>query len=345
MAKYQSAYHHAAQYAWLAAKAYDYETSLEPGHPAAATQVMDEIVKTRQLGLWANGTPQSGQGGLAEILATLKGNFDVLESQLGLNSLQVENEDISIRSELLRIGPGLADGGSAASDTRWKNALKARLVTDLWEVPEFKTHCRPFAIQGDEPEPGLVIRFSSNIESGKNFFGRPLMAGDHAYSSSSFSTKIASAGIHLDDYDLGTLAATPRAYLVPIGTDSLQISTSSEPLTRVWSVLDTRIPTPFVINQTDLTSPGFIPSLDGIDGRFHEPRRHADFRVYYGGGLDLDGNSQSTRLIGRSIWNSEWLLIIPGAGLNDDAGSALQHLTDTVSDIKLTFKTYSHNGQ
>jgi len=346
MATYQSAFNHAAQYTWLAAKAYDYETSLDSGNPAAATQLMDDIVKTRQLGLWSNGQPQSGQGGLAGILSSLNGNFAVLKGQLGINNLQVENENISLRSELFRIGPGLAQGGTSASDTRWQNALKARNVEDLWQLPEFKTHFRPFANQVvGKKEPGLVIRFSSSIDPGKNFFGRPLMASDHAYSSSSFSTKIASAGILLDGYDTGTLASTPRAYLIPVGVDSLRVSTATQPLTRTWSVHDTRIPTPFTINQTQLTSPGFIPSLDGIDGRFQEPRRHADFRVYYGNTSALGSSTQSTRLIGRSIWNSEWLLVIPGANLNADSTYALQRLTETISDIKLTFKTYSHSGQ
>ena len=52
-----------------------------------------------------------------------------------------------------------------------------------------------------------------------------------------------------------------------------------------------------------------------------------------------------TRLIGRSVWNSEWLLIIPGAGLHADPNLGLQRLIDTVSDIKLHFTTYSHQGQ
>jgi len=47
----------------------------------------------------------------------------------------------------------------------------------------------------------------------------------------------------------------------------------------------------------------------------------------------------------RSIWNSQWVLIIPGAGLYYDAAEGVKRFTDTVSDIKLNFKTYSHNGQ
>jgi leucyl aminopeptidase (aminopeptidase T) len=384
MAKYQSAFNLAARYTWLAAKAYDYETSLDPGHPAAATQLYDKIVKARQLGLWPglwpDGTPVAGQGGLAEVLALLNGNFQTLEGQIGLNSVQIANEDISMRAEHFRIHSITLDPAvqaaldtpvgsrspaqtaliaasqetisqAAASDGRWQDALKDRMVDDLWQVPEFRMHCRPFAAPSAGPQPGLVIRFSSVIEPGQNFFGRPLGAGDHAYSSANFATRIATAGVFLDGYSEAGLAATPRAYLIPVGTDYFRVSTATNPFTRGWSVKDTRVPTPFVMNQSQMSAPGFIPSLDGIDGSYGEVRRHADFRVYHGdnlnadGDLDVDDDEQSTRLIARSIWNSEWLLIIPGAGLYGDATTGLERFADHVSDIKLNFKTYSHNGQ
>lgn len=345
MSRYQSSFNLAARYTWLAAKAYDYETSLDPGHPAAATQLFDQIVKTRQLGLWVDGVPTSGKGGLGEILAQLNGNFVSVEGQIGLNSVQIANEEISLRAEHFRIGPPVADGGEEASDARWTDALKARIVDDLNSVPEFRNYCRPFADPSAGAQPGMLIRFSTTIEPGKNFFGRPLAAGDHAYSSAAFATRIATAGVYLDNYEDAELATTPRAYLVPVGTDYFRVSTSTQPVTRAWSVRESRIPTPFVINASQLQSPGFIPLLDGSDGRFGEIRRHSDFRMYHEPELDLDDDEQGTRLIARSIWNSEWILVIPGAGLHADAMQGLTQFAENVSDIKLTFKTYSHNGQ
>jgi hypothetical protein len=351
MGRYQSAFNLAARYTWLAAKAYDYETSLDPGHPAAATQVFDRIVKTRQLGLWEDGAPKPGQGGLGEILALLNGSYQAIEGQIGLNSVQIGNEGISMRSEHFRIGPPSTAGGTASSDARWEDGLKARIVPDLWQLPEFRQHCRPFADPVAGPQPGLVIRFSSTIEPGMNFFGRPLAAGDHAYSSSQFATRIATAGVQLEGYPATELAATPRGYLIPIGTDYFRVSTSTNPVTRMWTVRETRIPVPFTMNQSQIMSPGYIPSLDGVDGAYNELRRHADFRMYHGndlnpdGDLDVDDDEQSTRLIARSIWNSDWLLIIPGAGLHGDPNYGLNQFAEKVSDIKLNFKTYSHNGQ
>ena len=386
MSKYQSAFNHAARYVWLAAKAYEYETSLDQGHPAAASGVLDKIIKERQLGLWANGAPLSGQGGLAEILNQLNGNFQVLKGQLGINNPQSETEKISLRSELFRImslDPELkaavqldadltavnfprtqlsldqrtllaklavpenqaAIAQIDASDARWVDALKASVVPDLNKMPEFVRHCRPFA---PGVQPGIVIRFSTSIEPGRNVFGRPLIADDHNYSAANFATKIQSFGVWLDSYNDAGLSTSPRAYLVPVGNDYLRTSTSALPVTRMWSVVEQRIPTPFTINQSNLTSPGYIPTLNGVDGVFGELRRHGDFRMYHDNGDPEPDDSEtisSNRLVSRSVWNSQWLLIIPGAGLDADPMAGLTRLAENISDIKLYFLTYSHQGQ
>jgi hypothetical protein len=343
MTKYQTAFDHAARYAWLAAKAYDYETSLDPGHPAAAGGLLDRIVKERQLGLWSDGVPLSGKGGLAEILNQLNANFQVLKGQIGINNPQSETEKIPLRSQLFRIG----DAGVPASDERWQDALKARIEPDLNRLPEFIRYCRPFTAS-TTAQPGLVIRFRTSIEPGLNFFGLPVAAGDHSYSVANFATKVRSFGVWLDNYNAAGLATSPRAYLVPVGSDYQRVSTSTLPVTRIWSVQEQRIPTPFIINQANLTAPGFIPSLNGVDGGFNELRRHGDFRMYHDNGdPEADGSElvMDSRLISRSVWNSEWLLIIPGSGLHVDPMTGLTKLAETVSDIKIFFQTYSHQGQ
>ncbi len=342
MTKYQSAFHHAARYAWLAARAYDYETSLDRGDSAAPHQLLDEIVRERQLGLWSDSRPQAGQGGLAEILSQLNGNFQVLKGQLGINSPQAEVEKISLRSELFRIG-----NETNASADRWQDVLKARIEPDLTQMPEFLRHCRPFSTNEEGPQPGIIIRFRSEINNGVNFFGNALAPGDHAYSTANFSTKVRGFGVWMENYNAAGLSTTPRAYLVPVGNDYLRTSSSPEPEVRMWSVQEQRIPTPFVLNESNLTSPDYIPTLNGVDGGFSELRRHGDFRMYHdaGGTVDESELILDSRLIGRSVWNSEWLLIIPGAGLHPDPDIGLQRLAETVTDIKLHFQTYSHQGQ
>lgn len=386
MSKYQSSFNAAARYAWLAARAYDYETSLDPGHSAAPGPVLDKIIKERQLGLWVDGAPQVGRGGLAEILAQLKGNFNVLKGQIGINNPQTGSEKISLRQELFRIhtlDPELtaalelrdavtalnipetdlsiderlllatlnapenlaAIAQAPASDDRWKDLLKARIVPDLNKMPEFVRHCRPFAAG---VQPGIVVRFSTTIEPGKNLFGHSLMAGDHAYSTANFATKVHSLGVWMDDYNAAGLATSPRAYLVPLGNDYLRSSSSAQPIVRAWSLVEQRIPTPFVINQSAIRSPDYIPTLEGVDGSFSDLRRHGDFRIYHNNGDPEADDSelvQDSRLIGRSVWNSQWMLVIPGGGLGVDPHESLIKLADNITDIKLYFTTFSHQGQ
>ena len=52
-----------------------------------------------------------------------------------------------------------------------------------------------------------------------------------------------------------------------------------------------------------------------------------------------------SRLISRSIWNSEWMLIIPGSGLAADPAAGLKKLAEKITDIKIYFTTTSHQGQ
>ena len=104
---------HALRYAWLVAKAYDYETSLSPGHPANAATMLEDLVRVRQLGQWDEDTPMIGNGGLAEVLAKLKANYDVLEGQLGLNNSIYDSTILSLRTEGMRIRP---PGTSTSSD-------------------------------------------------------------------------------------------------------------------------------------------------------------------------------------------------------------------------------------
>ena len=76
--------------------------------------------------------------------------------------------------------------------------------------PFFTRHCRPFSTPEEGPQPGIVIRFSSEINNGVNFFGRPLAAGDHAYSTANYATKVRGFGVWLENYNAAGLATTPR---------------------------------------------------------------------------------------------------------------------------------------
>ena len=241
---------------------------------------------------------------------------------------------------------------AAESNDSWRDALENARVDDLWDVPAFRQYCRPFAVPEDGPQPGLVIPFTTEITPGKNVFGRELGGGDHGYSSATFATRVRSLGVWFENYNETGLSATPRVYLVPAGADVLRVSNADYPEERVWNVIEQRVPTPFPINTSDLLNPDFIPSIHSLNGSFGEIRRIADFRAYHSGpGIAFDESQlvSNTRLVSRSVWNTQWYLIIPGASLHADPERGIDILVgdqtvDGISDIKLFFDTYSHEG-
>ena len=346
--KYESAMDTAVRLAWLAAKAYDYETSLSPGHPANAVTVLEDLMKVRQLGQWDGDTPKVGNGGLAEILAKLKANYDGLKGSIGLNNPQGEASTLSLRTEGKRI---LADG-SSSSNQKWQSYLASTRVADLNRDPDFTRRCRPFASPDGPAQPGFKIEFSTEINSGRNFFGNALSAADHAYSSANFATKLRSVGVGFSGYDVAAdgkqqLAATPRVYLVPAGTDIMRYSDGLVPKTRGWNVVRQRIPVPFPINTTHLRDYAFNPAVDSLNGSFAELVRQGDFRAYPTAGGALSGSDPAytdTQLFSRSVWNTKWILFIPAASLGSDPQAAMLRFIDTVDDIQLQLTTFSSSG-
>ena len=356
LSKYRAAFDLATRYAYLAAKAYDYETNLDPNDPASARPTLTQILRAQTLGALDNGEPRPGSGGLADALATLKVNFEVLRSQMGFNNPQGESGQFSLRHELFRM--------KGTNDVAWRQELEKYRVADLWQVPEFRRYCRAFAPQSAGVQPGVVIPFSSQIVFGKNFFGKPLGPGDSAYDPTLFATKVKSVGVWFDNYAGDGLATTPRVYLVPAGLDIMYVPNSSDFATREWNVVDQKIPVPLPVSQSNLRDPSWIPLRDSVNGTIADIRRYSSFRAYHNAGFTPEQMSFDSRLVGRSVWNTRWLLIIPGGtfladqtdgldtfiyGLKSAGGGATDSRGNRrdgngVSDIKLSFQTYAISG-
>lgn len=343
----------AARYAYLAAKAYDYETNLGTTDPGSPRDLFAEIVRAQTPGLLVNGEPQFGQDGLADVLARLKANYDALKGQLGFNNPQTETGKISLRTELYRILPS---GSGTNSDVLWQQTLQNARVANLWEVPEYRYYAKPFASDIDADgnaavEPGLVIRFKTEILAGRNVFGKPLSGGDQAYDPSLFATKVRSAGVWFSNYQtddlMNDLPQAPRVYLFPVGCDIMSIANSPTPdKVRIWRIVDQQIPVPYAAVNSTLDQSNFRPLLDSLNGLMGAPRRYSSFRAYHDSGstLDLSQMVFDSRLVGRSVWNTEWVLIIPGLTLNSDPEEGLDRFINQVKDIKLVFQTYGHSG-
>ena len=52
----------------------------------------------------------------------------------------------------------------------------------------------------------------------------------------------------------------------------------------------------------------------------------------------------NTRLIGRSVWNSRWKIVIPAYTLLSDELDGLNRFVASVTDIQLFLRTYSNSG-
>lgn len=362
--RYSEAFDQAARYCYLAAKAFDYETGLlaSDSQHAAGRDFMSRIVKSRTLGRMAqDGMPlvggQAGDPGLADILARMKANWDVLDGRLSFNNPQHETGRFSLRSELFRICPH--GSATAASDEAWRQKLESFRVDNLLALPEFKRACLPFT-PTQAAEPALVIPFSTTIEFRKNFFGQELASGDNAYDSTHFATKIRSAGVWFSNFNTalnGGVANQPRVYLIPVGIDSMRVPSDDLEEVRSWQVVDQALPVPYPLNEQDWGSPDWSMLKDGLGNELFKIRKYPSMRAYHDSGdfsaAEVVNNS---RLVGRSVWNSKWLLIIPGGTLLADADEGLARLIHGIEtapgvrsqigidDIKIFFETYSYSG-
>ncbi len=358
--QYQTLLDWASKYAFLAAQAYDYETGLLGSLEGQA--FLGDIISSRAIGvLDGNGQPThsasvNGDPGLSGLLAKLKGDYDVVKGRLGFNNPETNGTTFSLRRELFRIPD------TSAADVAWQQRLESFVTTDLLHDADIAAHA--LQLDGAESQPGFLIPFQTVIEDGRNFFGLDLMAEDSAFTSSNFATKISSVGVVFEGYegmapcfvcDAGFfhlhadgLSATPYVYLIPAGIDSMRTPPLGEGRAlRHWLVEDYAMPLPFDLGSVEPTLEAAQWTNDSLRVQFREPRRHASFRATDHPEVFYTGSAQdysSSRLVGRSVWNSNWKLAIPAQGLLADESEGIARFIRTVKDIKLHLKTYSYSG-
>ena len=368
LAQYQALYDLAAQYTYLAVQSYDYETGLLG--TASGQDLIDGIIATRSLGEFKNGQPVAttggtGDGGLAALLSRLRSDWSVVEPRLGINNPDTYGTLFSLRGELFRIR---TDAATSSDDDAWRQILQQHIQSNVLNDPDVATYCRNIRKSDGSTVPGIVIPFSTTIGHGLNFFGLDLAAGDHAYTASNFATKIHASGlvlkgyIGMDPYTIGVpnaggpassdpnaLSATPYVYLIPVGVDSML----SPPLgldasvVRSWTVKDQAMPLPFNLGDNAYSATEFFTPQGTMNEQLWIPRQHQAFRpvndaaYFYS---TLPGEFTNSRLVGRSVWNSQWKLVIPAYTLLNKEQDGLDRFVRTVTDIQLFLRTYSHSG-
>lgn len=372
LSKYDVAFRQAQMYAFLAAKAYCYETGSSMDGGTAGGDLIRQIVGARALGETdASGRPivsANGDAGLAGALAKLDANWAVAKTQLGINNPQPYATWFSLRHGLFRILP------DETGDDAWRTELSKYWVDDIRTAPDFVRYCLPFASQFGlaDKEPGLVIPFETTIDFAKNLFGKDLAFDDAQFDSSWYATKIAAAGVWFEGYNekregykgQSAFATTPNVYLVPVGTDKMRAPGADGEEIVSYNVIDQTVPVPHPLTKAEIEEANRLPlytdgTFGGVDA-VTRIRRHPSFRAYFGptGSEPSDAELDATRLTGRSVWNTKWMLVIPAGTLNANREEALKAFIEGldvnrdgivdvkgVRDIRIGFKTYSHSGK
>jgi hypothetical protein len=380
--RYKTLFDLAAQYTFLAAQSYDYETGLL--HTQRGREFINRIIRSRALGVMPDGEPQfggsnTGDPGLSSVMAEMNAEWTVLRGRLGIKNPDAYGTTASLRTEFFRVLPG------TEGDSKWLDVLNSGRRANILEDTDVRRYCMQIDPGNGLPVPGIVIEFSTTIANGLNLFGRPLAPGDHSFSPASFATKIFSTGVALEGYvgmddpiangsaiglaagaspadpslaflDPNAMAANPYIYLIPVGLDSMR----SPPLgdtsvIRTWNVDDVGIPLPFNIGGSGFSTAALWQSSRSLTEPLFTVRKHQAFRpvsssqvfgtllVYWGSEFERT-QYNNTRLLGRSVWNSKWKLVIPGGTLLNDPNEGLDRFVRSVKDVKLYFMTYSYSG-
>lgn len=384
LVQYRTLFDVAGRYSYLAAKSYDYETGLlgtPQGQAVINRLVASRSLGDLTGGVPQATTSTLGDAGLAGTMAQLDADFAVAEGRLGINNPDHYNTLFSLRQELFRILPHVeilseiagtlsqeekddnikanieAKLSNDSSDEAWQQTLEQHIVPNVLSDPQVAAYCRGLKKADGSAIPGFIIPFSTTIEDGKNFFGLDLAAGDHAYSQSNFATKIAAVGVALPGYlgmvdgestAPGALSATPYAYLIPCGNDFMRTPMGDTGDIRSWQVVDQALPLPYNLGASAFNTTQFFGPNDTFAERPWVIRKHQALRMVADPAIYEDGSLPTVftnaRLIGRSVWNSQWKIVIPAHTLLNDEQQAMNHFAKHVNDIKLFFRTYSNAG-
>ncbi|MFN0129665.1 MAG: hypothetical protein ACKV19_23620 [Verrucomicrobiales bacterium] len=58
----------------------------------------------------------------------------------------------------------------------------------------------------------------------------------------------------------------------------------------------------------------------------------------------MSSDFTNRRLVGRSVWNTQWKLVIPANTLLNSTSEGLSRFLKSVQDIKLYIRSYSYSG-
>lgn len=372
----------ASSYSLLTANAYDYETGLLNNQSGKA--FVDRIIQARALGVVRNGQPQFtgstvGDPGLSGALAEMNADWQVLKGRLGFNNPDAYGTTASLRAGNFRILPG-TDGDTAWKDVM-NRARRDDILQDVdvrrmcmqldrgdgLAVPglviEFSTTITDGLNLFGQPLAAGDSAFHPSAFATKIFGMGVALEGykgmDNPFPNTgavSGSGAVSPADPNLAFMDLTAMAATPYVYLIPVGLDSMRSPPLGDQSTiRTWAVQDVTVPMPFNIGTSDFSSKRLWQSSESLTEPLFSLRKHQAFRpvptaavftpsIYGGSGGLARSQFTNSRLIGRSVWNSHWKLVIPGQTLLNNPSEGLDRFIQSVKDVKLHIVSYSYSG-
>jgi hypothetical protein len=213
-------------------------------------------------------------------------------------------------------------------------------VQDLLDVPAFKQFASFDSAR--DSGPALVLTFSTEV-AGRTIFGqrRGTTFGAPANFDTCSNPKLFEFAILLEGVDnpsaIGVDSSLIFAHFLPIGSSMLRTPVSGDcalrPV-RTWAVVDQRIPGVSavyrdsggaVLDSFDIPRLATSPELDIIN-RF--PVTQAQIRL-------TENPVFQDSLAGWSVWNTQWMLAIPGRQFtdpNDDADVVRRKLLILIFD-------------
>jgi hypothetical protein len=116
---------------------------------------------------------------------------------------------------------------------------------------------------------------------------------------------------------------------------------------RGFDVQDQALPLPFNLGATSFSSTQFFNASGTLSEQPWILRKHQAFRPVYDPAFfytTVPAEFSSSRLVGRSVWNGGWKIVIPANTLHSNEQEGLTRFVRSVKDIELFLRTYSHSG-
>ena len=309
----------ANRYVMLAARAFAYEYN-------ERDEVNDQMRRLHRERLL--GTETATDQGLESVIARLdqKRQESDFSSRLQKLSLFDQNGDeFSLRKNLLGLAIDPAQDTNAqqlAKNKAFRALMETSIVQELLDVPAF---AQLASIDSDRDSgPALVLTFSTEV-AGRTLFGkrRGTTFGAPANFDTCSNPKIFEFAILLEGIDnpgaLGVDGPLVFAHFLPVGSSMLRAPTTGDCSlreVRTWAIVDQRIPG---------VSAAYRDSGGAILDAFNIPRFATSEALYLINRFPVtQAQLRQTEnpvfqddLAGWSVWNTEWMLAIPGRQFTD----------------------------